>query len=305
MYGEGAFMHKRIPVLAIGGILAIGGLSGCGSSHAASLSVLHHQRPHHRSTSHHHLAAQVYVPKPTSIPVNTSPGKAIEVTGTSTIGVPHIMQISMQSLPSMLKNYALVPMEIPWPTNSSKIMYYNPVVTPPNMELGLTSGYSVTLTALLGTVASFSTDLYGNSTQAAAAVMSPLIEAHVTFPRSAVGVVTSIGSGITAQSLMEDGLHLLAWREGQWSIVVAGATSSPLSISEEVAAYLHVNYLPAPAPEGTGVGTILVSDTSKGITSTTAWQENQVAYEVSTYPATAHTVDEDLSLVVGMKKYSS
>lgn len=275
-------------------------LTGCGAAKEATPPVHH---PHHR-VAHTRTSSSApppsYTPPSTNVPVNSTPPSTSSTPAPTSKGskFPTIIQLAMQHVPTSLKPYAVAPTLVPWPSNGSQVMYYNPIVT---AEAGM-SGYRVTLTSPPHPVAEYATTLWSSVAAADGAVTGLLATSALTYPGP--GAEVSIGSGIDAATGRAHNMNILGWREGQWTLVVGEQHQLPMGTASEVAAYLHTHYLPAPAPVGSGQGLILVTVLPTGTHVTVAWQENRISYLIATYPATAHPVMTALQMVVTLKKFA-
>lgn len=275
--------------------------TGCGTQSKHLGEVRTPVRRHHRhQASVRPVKPSVYKPKSTKIPINANVSSPATGLTSKQPGFPTIIQMAMQQMPSTLKKDAVAPTLIPWPNTGSKVMYYAPLILAPGAG-GLQRGYQVTLSSPLSPVALYATRVYA-SDQAVRAAMAPLMSvAGVSYPTS--GTAVNIGSAIVALGASDGATHVLGWREGQWMVVVAEASHSPIHTASAVAAYLHTAFLPAPKPVGSGMGLILINLVPDGAHTLVAWQENQVGYQVKTYPDTANPVMTALKMVVTIRQY--
>lgn len=289
-------------VSVAGVALALTGmLSACGSPKSPTADQKAPHQSHHRKSTRP-ATPPSYTPPSTSVPIQSSSIPPVSVVA-GPPGFPTIVHMAMQALTGPVTPYALAPTLTPWAGSGSKVMYYNPTITDASAaNPGLVEQYQVTLTTPPSPVGTYSSALYQTAGDAAGAVTPLLKAAGLSFP--AQGPAMAIGSGITATSATVNNLNVLGWREGQWSVVVAESHVMPTAEASQIAAFLHINYLPAPRPAGTGVGLIIVQLLPDGVHAQLAWQENQAAYMVETYPATANPVMTALKMVVTMRKYS-
>lgn len=126
-----------------------------------------------------------------------------------------------------------------------------------------------------------------------------------TFTQTAPSdAIVNLGLGINAHYFAGSSYFRYQWKEGRWTILLAGRGESAkgTQVVKNVVAYLHTHSLPA--PEQKGVITILLPDSSKTSTVTKNTISRQVGVAVYTLKQTSDPI-HSLQTVVNSRSNTS
>lgn len=97
------------------------------------------------------------------------------------------------------------------------------------------------------------------------------------------GSDSNLGMGIKAKHSTSGGLNMYGWQEGRWSIITQFWANTPdaLSVTKNMAIYLHINSLPVLHNKGFIVaGQSITSKGADDLATTIAWQVGTRVYEL-------------------------
>lgn len=284
--------------LTIGVVAGLGGvLAGCGVSPAAASPVLHPSPggPHARGATNPPPITRktpppsTYTPRSTSIPVNTPT-------------FPRIITMAMHHIAGLVKISAEAPTMVPWPANKSTTLFYSPQLQGVASGIpGLIASYRVKLSSPPEQVAAFGSAIFSSTAAATRDVQSLLPAAHYSYPP--LGSQMALGDGVQALIGEDNGQNILAWTQGDWSVVVGAPRHLPSQLAGDVVQYLNTHFMPEPEPSGAGVGLIVVQVSPTGVATTVGWQEGRWVYTTTSYPTTAQPLVTALALALSMRRY--